>query len=944
MLASDSQTFPLLDGVPQRALRLRPGDTVAGQFVIEGLLGRGGMGEVYRCRDTILGRTVALKVLPERIAQNSDAMARFRREAQLLASLNHSNIAVIHSTEQVDGVHALVLEFIDGPTLTDLIASGPVPAGQALSIARQIADALETAHEAGIIHRDLKPANVKVRPDGTIKVLDFGLAKSRGALNIVEARGGNEPCDPALTDGYALLGTAAYMSPEQARGEQVDRRADIWAFGVVLYEMFSGRPLFVRETTGETLRAVLQDDIDWCALPPATPAAVQTLIRRCLERDFRRRLRDIGEARIALEDATVAPEANVRKPRGVWILAGALVAALAVAGGVFWISPRPTREPATRFRLLLSPGPNLFANRSTMAISSDGRQVVYANAAGLHLRDLSALEPVTIRGTAGFFNITEPVFSPDGKWIAFQNGTDGMIKKVPVGGGTALNICASVTPSSVTWGKEGLLFVEPGNAEFAAGTTGDNRPRDGILLVSPEGGEPKHLVRRRNREVFQRPQFLPGGRKLLLTIAEWNSPDAWDKAQIVVHDVATGERTVILQGGTDARFLPAGYIVYAVAGNLVAAPFDVRRLRLTGPAVPVVEGVMRAEPESTGGAQFSIATNGTLLYAPGPVAPSKQIVITDRNGSWIKLPLPPAIYDTPRVSPRGDQIAFGITERGKSDIYVYDLSGRNAMRRLTVQGNNRLPAWSSDGARIAYQSDREGDRAIFAQRADGSGPVQRLTTAAKDEFHEPEAWSHGDDVLLFSIRRSPGTSIASAIYRGPVTLSALSLRDGSVRPFDDLPSATPAGAVFSPDGRWVAYASTSTVPYSGPGQDRRGRTTIIVQPFPPTGARYELAHDGRPNHPQWSPDGKELFFIPGPEQFKSVPVTVRPTFSFGNAAALPRPSGNAHTLKPRAYDVLPDGRFIGAVPLSYDFQRGTGQLVVVLNWFSELQARLAASK
>ncbi len=810
MLAAESESFPLLDRVPEYLPSLKPGQTIAGQFLVESLLDRGGMGEVYRCRDIDLGRTVALKILPESIAHNSVAIARFGREAKLLASINHPNIAVIHSTERVEDLHALVLEFIEGPTLADLVAGGPLPVEQTIVIGRQIADALEAAHEAGIVHRDLKPANVKVRPDGCVKVLDFGLARGREEVVASGCDGGEQSIDPVLTDGETLIGTAAYMPPEQVGGSQVDRRADIWAFGAVLYEMLCGRPPFTGASRSEILGAVLRDEIDWTKLPSDTPPALEALIRRCLDRDQRRRLRDIGEARIVLEDVRAAPEIVKRKPvLSRWAIAFVLAGVLTVVGGVSVFTRTQDGEPAVRMYIRVSDGQTLFRNRSTTSISPDGRYIVYAGAGGLRLRNLSALEFVIIRGTESFFNITEPVFSPDGKWIAFHTGTDQVIRKVPVKGGVALKVCDSVYPSSLSWTPQGILFVEPGNAELAASPSGGSLVRNGILLAPADGGEPKHLIRRKTPELIHGPQFLPGDDKILFTVGEWKSTETWDKAQIVVQNISTGERTVVLTGGADARYVPPGYLLYAVAGNLMAAPFDIRTLKLTGPAEPVLEGVLRAEPESTGGAHYSLASNGTLLYLPGPIAPSKELVITDRTGTRKALPLPAGMYDTPRVSPKGDQIAFALTDNGRSDIYIYHLNGKTTMRRLTRVGNNRLPAWSWNGSRIAYQSDREGDRAIFWQRADGSGVVERLTRPAAGEAHEPEAWSPGNKVLLFSLRRNPIESAPSAIYSGNAVLSALSLDTREVHAFEDLPSATPAGATFSPDGKWVAYALTS---------------------------------------------------------------------------------------------------------------------------------------
>ena len=920
MLAADEEAFPLLDDIGQRGGGLQPGEAFAGHYIVGALIGRGGMGDVYRCRDTVLNREVALKVLPTAVGQDGSALGRFRREAQTLASLNHPNIAAIYSVEESGGLHALALELVEGATLADRITRGAVPVEEALPIARQIADALESAHEAGVMHRDLKPANVKLRPDGSVKVLDFGLAKDWRKGGVLAPKGTGEIGGPLITDGRVMMGTPAYMSPEQARGDQVDRRADIWAFGVVLYEMLCGRPLFEGRNTSETLEEVLGGRIDWSRLPAAVPPEVRKLIERSLDRDHRHRLRDIGEARIVLEAPPSTQNEQIHRPRPVRVIAAAFVGALLVVCAGALISLKRPTYAVTRLSILLPDSQTPFLNRSTTAVSPDGRRIVYATTAGLRLRNLSSLVTLPVRGTESFFNITEPAFSPDGKWIVFHTGSDQTLKRIPTEGGSASKVCDSLGPSSVTWAPEGILFVEPGQAELAAVRRAEDRPRDGILLVSPAGGEPKHLVRMRDREVVHGPQLLTGGRHLLFTLSEWNSLDTWDNARIVVEDLTTGERKVILQGGSDARYLPTGHLVYAVAGSLFAAPFELRRLKVTGTAAPVVEGVQRAVPESTGGAHYTVASNGALIYVPGPVTPSKEIAISDRKGGRETLPLPPRMYETPRASPTGRQIAFGISERNRSDIFVYDLFAKTAMLRLTLQGNNRLPVWSSDGTRIAFQSDREGDRSIFWQRADGSGAAVRLTTAAKDEAHEPEAWSA--EYLLFCARKGSG----AALYM-------LSTRDGKARPFGDVRSSTPTGATLSPDRKWVAYAAT-----------KGGRTTFTVQPFPPTGATYEFVaqQDGKPNHPQWSRDGREIFFNPGPGQFKSVPVVTRPAFRFGQAVPLPRPFGPAHTLKPRAYDVLPDGRFLGVHPAAQDI--AAGQIVVVLDWFAELRSRVPPAK
>ena len=890
-----------------------------GPFEVGPLLGAGAMGEVYRARDVDLNREVALKILPEPFALDPDRLARFKREAQVLASLNHPNVAAIHGFEEANGVQALVLELVEGVTLADRIAQGPVPIVEALPIARQIAEGLEAAHEQGIVHRDLKPANVKLRPDGTVKVLDFGLAK----VLQPEATTGRDPtASPTITsrsmvERGVIFGTAAYMSPEQARGRLSDKRSDIWAFGAVLYEMLSGQMAFKGDDVFETLSAVAGRDIDWTALPAATPPSIRRLIERCLDRDPRHRLRDIGEARIVLE-APAPPAAPLpapaRPPRSRWrraipVTLSAIVAA-AAAGLVWQFKSSPPLQVA-RLSFPLPEGQLLSTGaRRVLAISPDGTQMVYAAPpAGLYLRPLSASEPKLIRGSGGDITIGELAFSPDGQWIAFTGFFDKTLKKIPINGGTPVPICPVGTVHGVTWESGGILLVEPGK---------------GIMRVDANRGAPSLLVAVDDGEEFQGPQTLPDGQHLLFTIATGSGPDRWDKARVVVQNLRSRERTTLFENGSDARYLPTGHIVYAVGGSLFAVAFDLQRLRVSGNKVPMIEGVRRAPgPSVSGNAQFGVSSNGSLVYIPGAVTALWDLGVTDRRGEVKPLNLLPGTYQAPRVSPDGERIAFGTDDGKEAVVWIYELSGATAMKPLTRGSNNRFPTWSSDGKRVVFQSDRDGDRGLFWQPVDG-GEATRLTTPEAGEAHEPEA-SYGD-TLLFSVTKGAA-----------VSLWMLSLKDKKTTPFGNVHSSTRTGAVFSPDGRWVAYATTEG-----------STTTISVQPFPAVaGVSHQLPRrGGEPKHPVWSSDTKQLFYNPGPGQFESVSITTQPTFTFGNPVALPRPFPGASPGVRRPYDITPDGRFVSAIPAGQSASgRPTApQIQVVLNWFEDLRTRVPAIK
>jgi Tol biopolymer transport system component len=899
---------------------LTPG-TRLGPYEIVSALGAGGMGEVYRARDARLDRDVAIKILPEAFAADAERVARFQREAKVLASLNHPNIAIIYGLEQAEGAHALVMELVEGEDLAQRIARGAIPIDEALPIAKQIAEALEAAHEQGIMHRDLKPANIKVRPDGTVKVLDFGLAKAMDPVGSAPNRSQSPTITtPAMTQAGIILGTAAYMSPEQAKGRPADKRSDIWAFGCVLYEMLTGKRAFEGEDVSDTLAAVLRGEPDWDALPATTPAPIGKLLRGCLQKDRKERVPDVAVARIEIKEALAMPAGSIAaaaaapatQPRPLWRRALPVVAASVVAsamvGAAAWTLKPSSPLAVTRFALALGEGQQLGSNPQTLAISPNGTMLVYVANAQLYLRSMSDLEARPIPGTQQ--NPVNPVFSPDGRSIAFF--ADRTIKKIAVSGGTAVTICpAGPLFYGMTWDSGGIIFGQGAK---------------GIMRVSANGGQPTVLVSVRDGELAHGPQALPGGEWVLFTIATAATADGWDKAQIVVQSLKSSERKTLVSGGADARYLPTGHLVYALGSVLFAVPFDLRQLAVTGGPVPIVEGVRRSASGLTGTAQFSVSSTGSLVFVPGlGSAAGLDLALIDRNGTPQPLKLPPGPYEYPRVSPDGKRIAFDSDDGKDAIVWIYELSGASSMRRLTLGGRNRVPVWSADGEHVAFQSDRDGDLGIFWQRADGTGAAQRLTKPDKDTAHVPESWSPDGKTLLFSVAK--GSSYAVA---------ALSLPDKKVTPFGGIQSPFLPTAIFSPDGRWVAYSAGEVGVPAG---------SLFVQPFPMTGAKYQISKT-LGVHPTWSPDGKELFYSApnAPQPFVEVSVTTRPTFTFGNPVPVPRRFVDRGPAFERNNDITLDGkRFLGVVAAGQDAASGAlaaPQIQVVLNWQEELKQRV----
>jgi eukaryotic-like serine/threonine-protein kinase len=895
-----------------------------GSYEIIDALGAGGMGEVYRARDSKLGRSVAIKIVREGLT-DPDRVARFEREAKVLASLNHPHIASLYGMEVADGRHFLVMELIEGETLADRLRRGALPIEDTLQIALQIADALETAHEKSIVHRDLKPANVKITPDEKVKVLDFGLAKAVETERSASSMSDSPTLSMMASQAGIILGTAAYMSPEQAKGFPADHRSDVFSFGVVVYEMLAGRQPFQGETAPDVLASVLVRDPELSKLPPDLNPRLVEILRRCLEKSPKRRWQAMGDLRSEIESVAAAPRllpaAGRVEQRPLWrraipVAIGALLSA-ALAGTAVWMLRTPPPQPVARFSFTLPEGLVLSAvGRHSVAISQDGQRMAFVANSQIYLRLLSELDTKPIPGTEGFQSVTSPAFSPDGLSLAFFATGDQTLKRIAVTGGSPVPICPATNPYGVIWTPGGIIF---------------GQGRGGIMRVSPNGGKPEQLVTVKEGELAHGPQILPGGQHVLFTLASGPSAsanDRWEKARIVVESLATKEQKTVIESGTDARFVPTGHLVYALSGSLYAIPFDLKNLSTTGGAVPIVEGVRRAPGGTTGAAHAAISTTGSLVYFPGPAVASStqvEVVLADRKGAFEKLKLPPGSYATPRVSPDGRQVAF-VTNDGKEDmISVYDLSGAIGMRRVTYGGNNRHPVWSFDGQHLAFQSDREGDLAVFRQRADNTGQVERLTKPEPGVTHVPESWHPATNVLLFA-----------AIKSGEHTLWALTVPDKKVTPFGGVKSTLPIGAVFSPDGRWVAYTSNET-----------GSNRAYVQPFPATGARYQIygKEQESAHHLVWSKTGKELIYNPRATSLEAVSVTTQPIPAFGNPVALPRPFATGPSQTRRQFDLMPDGRFLGlAVPGQTETATGPSapEVRLVLNWFEELKQRVPA--
>ena len=924
--------------------RLEAG-VMVGPYRIDQLIGKGGMGEVYRARDTQLGRDVALKILPSSFAADPERLGRFEREARLLAALNHPHIAAIYGVEEAAPssgsgqatVRALVLELVEGETLADRVARGPVLVAEALPIARQIAEALEAAHEKGIIHRDLKPANIKITPEGVVKVLDFGLAK----IGATERSGPDLSQSPTITTGATregvMMGTVAYMSPEQARGQTVDKRTDIWAFGCVLFEMLTGTRAFPGEDASDTIARVLMKEPEWHALPPSTPPAIRTLIRRCLAKDRRERLPDAAVARLEINEALAAPSSDpvatmMRLPRmPLWRRAVAPALTLILGGLIVglasWFLTRPTPPRVTRLTVTLSGAAALGTTGSfpRLAISPDGARLAYvgAGARQIVVRALDELQPtaIQIEGEVGSL-----FFSPDGQWIGFFDVVN-TLRKVATFGGPPVTVSRTAgTPTGASWSPDDTIIF----------TTSDPAS-SGLLRVAAGGGEPEVLTtpnRDRGELSHQTPQVLPGGQAVLFTITTGGGgPDA---AQIAVLDLTTREQKVLIRSGSQARYVPTGHLVYGVPGALWAVAFDLRRLEVVGRPVPVLEQVITT---FVGVADWSISDDGTLVYVPGvaQAAPTSTLVWVDRQGREEPLKAPPRAYVYPRLSPDGTRVAVDARDQD-FDTWIWDLA-RETLTRLTFDPRvDSHPAWTPDGLRVVFRSGRHGPFNLFWQAADGAGAVERLTESPNNQF--PSAFSPdgtrlvfreetattGADLMVLALEERRRAQRPSPGVGGRERSATSDVRPLVQTTFDEL------NGEISPDGRWMAYQSNES-----------GREEIYVRPFPEADRGRRQVSTGGGTRPLWARSGKELFYVGASGAVMSVAVEGGSAFRSGSPTRLFEGSYRLGAAG-RTYDVSSDGqRFLMVKPVgSLEQTAAPSSLIVVQNWFEELKRLVPA--
>jgi serine/threonine-protein kinase len=890
--------------------------TRLGAYQITGLIGVGGMGEVYRASDTKLGREVAIKTLPSELAKDPDRLARFQREAKLLAALNHAHIAAIYGLHEHEGMQFLAMELVEGETLERKLKDARMPVEEALQLALQIAEALEAAHEKGVMHRDLKPANIMVSGNGQVKVLDFGLAKAFTADPKQTAVGHSPALSLAMTQQGLVLGTAGYMSPEQASGQATDQRADIWAFGVVLYEMLAGSPLFSGESVPHILADVLKTEPDWSRLPTNLHPRLKLLLERCLKKKVRDRYHSMADVRVDIEDVLRDPQgvaaaatAQPSSRRVLPFVAAALVVGGALVGLVGWsLWPPAVPRPVNRFDWAFPPNQAFLirnAGYSVAALSPDGRYFAYGTPQGLYVRAMSELEARVIPGTekdgAG-----EPFFSPDSQSVAYF--ARGQLKRVGLGGGAPVVVADGLARLSfgASWGPDGtILFGQP----------------DGIFRVSANGGKPEPLIRAKD-ELLSGPALLPDKDSVLFSRALGRDPTTSRKAQVVVQTLSTGKRTTLVDSGFSARYVPTGHLIYAAADGLFAIAFDASRLAVSGSAVSVAQGILRAQ-FGIPAANYGVSADGTLVYvsASSPAAAERYMPVwVDRQGREEPLGLEPCYCIGPTVSPDGTRVALSVitADRQNADIRVWSLAQRTLQRLPPESGLQEGPLWTPDSVQIAYASTAEGG-GIFLRHADGTGAPERLVQGFGLVAW---GWSADGDLIFNSDRLGATASVgvlAVAGDRRPKTLLATNFRslDGAL----------------SPDGRWLAYES-----------DESGHYEIYVRPYPDVEAHQWVISSGGGEEPKWAPDGRTLFF----RSAKSLMAAVVET-AHGFSFRAPEPVLDITGYEffrgpPRTYDVSPDGRrFLLVKPVTgtaADSVAQPLQIVIVQNWTEELKRRV----
>jgi serine/threonine protein kinase/dipeptidyl aminopeptidase/acylaminoacyl peptidase len=897
-----------------------PGTSLAGRYEVIKELGKGGMGEVYLAEDTNLKRQVAIKVLPKAFSLDKERLTRFEREARLLASLSHPNIATIHGLEKSDGQPFLVMELVEGETLAERIKKGPIPYEEALDTCRQIAEGLESAHENGIIHRDLKPANLKITPENKVKILDFGLAKvfqeEPEAIDISKS--------PTLTDRMTqpgtILGTAAYMSPEQARSHPVDKRTDIWAFGCVLFECLTGKIAFQGETFSDTLAQTLKGEPDWTKLPSGTPYVIRALLRRCLQKDPRRRLHDIADARIEMQEGLSEPQEETRVVQRFslsrLLLFGSALFAIGIVIGLFLMHYLRPIPPPSVVRSVIKLEPHMWLagrndlgrpTRTAMAISRDGRFLVYSaieensssqEESQLYIRQTNQLEANPIPGTEGGIC---PFLSPDNRWIGFW--ADGKLMKISIDGGVPVELCNVNSPRGFTWGTENEIIFPLGGSS-------------GLFRISAEGGDlealttPDKTIGERSHRL---PCFLPNGRNVLFTTTK----EGWDiQPSVAVLDLKTRQWSRLIEDASDARWVPSGHLVFMRQGTLMAVPFDLGRLEPTGEPVPIVTNVMQSlnhwySGNNVSAGQFAVSDDGWLVYSTGGITPDSEyeIVWVDQNGTENPITPDKAPYLAPRLSPDGKLIAYSIFGH-RPGLWVYDIA-RGIPSRLPVGGRILNVAWTPDGKRVVFTRSDSSD--LFWVPVDSSSPVEILRESAG----YPGSFSPDGSFLAY---------VESA---GSYDIFILDLHELSAAPFLNT-QYNEGWPAFSPDGRWLAYSS-----------DESGRLEVYIRPFPGPGGQRQVSREGGSEN-VWSRDGKKLFYRGG-GQFWVVDVKTDGDFSPSRPRLLFKNSGYFWGTPMRTFDVSEDGQFL-MVKTGEEKRMPVTEMNLVQNWFEELKRLVPSGK
>ena len=906
-----------------------PGTIFAGRYEILGQIGAGGMGEVYRAIDKNLGRHVAIKVLPSAFAEDKERMARFEREAKLLAVLNHPNIAAIHGLEESEGRRFLVLELAEGETLQARLNRGALPVEEALETCRELAEGLEAAHEKGIVHRDLKPGNIMITPEGKVKILDFGLAKAYGA----ETTGVDIEKSPTITaqmtEPGVILGTAAYMSPEQARGRSVDRRADIWAFGCVLYECLTGSRAFHGETVSDTLAHILKGEPDWNKLPAETPTRIKVLLRRCLEKNPRERLHDIADARLEIASPEAYPSEATPGHRRFSLLSLAASAVVMLFAGFLierLVSGRPRPGPPASVitsTIKVEPGHRLEGQardmerpgRTAMAISRDGKFIVYSAIEEnpgpqakpqLYLRrmDQSAAKPIA--GTDGG---TSPFLSPDSRWVGFW--ADGKLKKVPVEGGVPSTLCdLSAWFLGATWGQDNsIVFADGWDA--------------GLSRLSAEGGKPEILTKpdpKRKETGHRLPSWLPNGKAVLFTVMR----HGWDwQPCLALLGLDTRDWHVLLEDAADARYVPSGHLVFLREGKLMAVRFNLARMEVVGQPVTLVGNVMQAFTTSsyyghTGAGQFGISDTGSLIYVEGGIVPDQKrwAVWVDQRGMEQPVTTSELSFSSPRLSPDGKRIAY-IAWGRECLVSVYDLS-RGTNDRLTTEETAYNVIWSPDGKRLLFSWCKFPPLNLYWRPSDGSSPMECVKTSEFDQ--QPGSWSSdGKTVAIIELHSDTGSDIA-----------VLDVGSGRVTPFLNSPF-NEEYPEFSPDAHWIAYTS-----------DESNRRDVYVRPFPGPGMKYLVSSDGG-SAPLWARNGKQLFYRQG-NQMWVVDVRTDGGFAASKPRLLFEKPGYATTFPLRTYDLSLDGQRFLMVKVEQRKPTPVTEMILVQNWFEELKRLIPTGK